>query len=1541
MTRLLAILLFILLAAPVYAQDEAEEEKSYFLSFVERQLSAPNRRISISGINGVLSSEVSVGTITVADRDGVWLRINNAKLVWSRSALLLGRLNINDLSAESVDLIRQPLPDTSLPTPEATGFSVPELPLSVRLDALDIAKMHFGKDVFGLESTIALTGNLSLQSGTLDSDLSIQRLDGPGGKFLLKAAFDNQDQKLAIDINGSEPANGIIANLLNIEGRPAVDLMVKGEGSLDDVTIDLALDTDKTRTLTGALTLQGKDDGRNFDANFSGPIQVLIPPEFREFFGSETTLTANGMVKDAGGMRLDEMVLKNASLKLSASAETSTDGFLNRLRVDGSIADQDGAPVLLPVSGGNTSIKDARIQIAFGDRPDNDWLGHVEINGLNAGQVSSKNIAFQLGGIAENLNIPSERHITFNVTGGVNDIDAETAELAQALGEKISLLISGSWQAGQAVDLQQALIEGNGLNLDLQGKIDQSVFTGDMNARIADLSPYAAVAGRDLAGHIDLKTNGRIEPLTGVFFLNLDGKASSIRTGSAEIDALLAGTTTLSGAIGRNADGLSARQFVLQNPQSKITADGQFASTKADFDFEILLENLAAISDQVSGKFQLSGSAKGDDSLIAVSAKADMSQGTIAEHKLSNAVFDVNAMLNARSKISSILSGQLSGSAFLNGEKIDLGTRFTLADGEKHIENLHLRAGAAMASANFVQNPQGLMTGQIIIDAPDISTIGTLLLAQASGALNGEIKLSDTDGQQNADVNLKAKALKFNDAHIASADIALAAKDLFGVPVVDGAAQAQQLKIGTVEVDSFNAKADAQGSKTNFTASTKLAIGTVANLGGSLEPQGDGYLLSLNNADIEQNQLRAYLVSPATIGVNGTNLTLSDMLIDAGGGQINIKGNIAEQLDLSLAIKDLPMALANIIDPTLGAGGLLQGTAKISGTRDQPDVSFDLRGSGLTAAPLKEQSIAPLDITAQGSSSQDQLNVDARLSGGGGIDATVKGAVPLSNGDLALDVNLTQLPLALLNGAIKNQDFGGNVTGSGRISGKLNNPTASFTLHGSGLANKQLRDNGLAPLTLASAGQYANQALDISSVKIDGPKGLNINASGKVPLNGTGLNVNVTGNAPLELANRILAERGAQASGTVALTASVSGNMNNPQLRGMISTNGAQFIDSETNVRLNNINVMASLDGDRINLRQAQGSLSGGGTISASGTISTNAAADFPANINIKFDEARYADGTLVTATINGGLTIEGPLMRDPMIAGRIDIARAEISVPESMGGAAANINVQHINTPLSVARTLARAHVETRKAGDIPLPSNRPSVPRLNIVVSAPNQIFVRGRGLDAEMGGRLRIQGNLNNLQPVGGFNLIRGRLNILGQRITFDEGQVTMVGDLNPQINFVARTEGNDITVIVTVRGTPDNLDITFSSQPELPQDEVMARLLFNRSMSELSPFQIAQLAAAAAELAGGTNNSLVGSFRKGIGLDNLDIVTDSHGNAAVRGGSYIRDNIYLGVEAGSGGDTKGTINLDITRNLKAKASMGSDGDSSAGIYYEKDY
>src|SRR5690606_15550068 len=119
--------------------------------------------------------------------------------------------------------------------------------------------------------------------------------------------------------------------------------------------------------------------------------------------------------------------------------------------------------------------------------------------------------------------------------------------------------------------------------------------------------------------------------------------------------------------------------------------------------------------------------------------------------------------------------------------------------------------------------------------------------------------------------------------------------------------------------------------------------------------------------------------------------------------------------------------------------------------------------------------------------------------------------------------------------------------------------------------------------------------------------------------------------------------------------------------RATVSMAGAQVVDPESNQWLRDISVSANVDGDTVTISSASAALATGGTINAGGTISLGDG--FPADLRIALNEARYADGNLVVATVNGNLTVTGALARDPLIAGQINVDRAEISVPESLAG--------------------------------------------------------------------------------------------------------------------------------------------------------------------------------------------------------------------------------------------------------------------------------
>ena len=1537
MRRLLVALFTIVLAGMAVTavaqqlQETPEEERSLFLRFVEDQLSGPNRQIRITGIEGVLSSNATIGSITVADNEGVWLRITNAAIVWSRSALVFSqRLQIDTLTAESIEMIRRPVPDASLPTPEASGFSLPELPIAVNLDALEVPRISFGDDVFGLGSEIAVAGRVRLEAGSLDTALTIDRLDGPEGRFQLAATYANETELLDLDLTLSEAADGIVANLLSIEGRPPVALAVRGSGPLADLEVALTLDADGERVLEGATELRRAADGLAFSVDLSGSIQSLVPPQFRDFFGPESMVDASGVVRNEGGLSIERLTINSAALTVLATAETTADGFLRRLSLEASLDDGSPEPVVLPVPGGDTTLRSGALQLSFGETADGRWSGNLAIDDLSTPQFTARDTRLTFGGTATDLDRPAARALTFAIDGTVDGIVATRADVAQALGERLRLGIEGSWEAGQPIDLDRAALDGDALALLLVGEIAEYAFSGEMALRSESLAPFSGMAGRDLSGAIDLSANGTVRPLTGAFDLTIDSAARDLAVGKPAADNLRAGATTIPRRVGRDEPRLTADTLRVGNDRVELTADGTFATGAADFDYALDLSDLALLSPDASGRLTAQGRAAGAQGLITLTTLATVSEGRLAGRRLSEARLAFDGSLQ-----DGALDGTLGGDAFLDGVRAQLSAGLGLANGTRRLSDLVFTAGGATVRGAVEQAATGLFDGQLTVEAADISTAAALFLTDASGAIQATVELARDGERQSATASGSVRGLRVGETALGEAVFDVTAADLFGVPAIDGRINGTALRAGGVDVTRFEATAGATDRQTAFTADATLANGTEAVVAGTLEPEGQGFRLRLERASLGQGVVRARLTEPASLLVAGDTISIDSLVADVGGGRVIARGSIARTLDLGVTVSQLPLSIANLVRPELGLGGTVNAEATISGTRDAPQARFTLAGRNIVATALRQAGQQSIDIDATGSTTGQRLSIEARATSPQGLRARVTGGVPLDGGALALDVTLDAFPLAALNAAAPGQDLAGRIAGTARVSGTVDRPEARFDLNASGVSSAPLRTLGISALEARGTGSFAGDTVTLASLTIGGPQGLSVTASGTIPLSGGGVSVNASGTAPLSLANAILIDRGTQLAGVVQFSGSVSGSLSQPAIRAMLSTTNAQAFDPETNIRLNGINVMASLDGDTVTIRSAGASIAGGGSISASGTIATSDG--LPADLRIALNSARYADGDLVVATVSGNLAVTGALARDPLISGSIAVERAEISVPENLAGGAAALDVRHRNPPRAVQETLRRA----RANDGTPTPSARPSVARLNVSVSAPNRIFVRGRGLDAELGGQITLTGPVTAIQPVGGFQLIRGRLSILGQRITFDEGTVTLVGDLDPFLNFVARSQGSDIVVFINVTGRVSDLDVSFSSQPELPEDEVLARLIFNRGLNELSPLQIAQLAAAAAELAGGGNTSLLGSLRQATGLDDIDVVTDSEGNPAIRAGRYIQDNIYLGVEAGTQGNTRGTINLDITDDLKARGAVGSDGESSLGIFFERDY
>ena len=163
----------------------------------------------------------------------------------------------------------------------------------------------------------------------------------------------------------------------------------------------------------------------------------------------------------------------------------------------------------------------------------------------------------------------------------------------------------------------------------------------------------------------------------------------------------------------------------------------------------------------------------------------------------------------------------------------------------------------------------------------------------------------------------------------------------------------------------------------------------------------------------------------------------------------------------------------------------------------------------------------------------------------------------------------------------------------------------------------------------------------------------------------------------------------------------------------------------------------------------------------------------------------------------------------------------------------------------------------------------------------------------------------------------------------------------GDLIPNLQIVASNDSDGVTSSVVIEGRADEPKVRFTSSPDLPEEEVLAHLLFGQGIANISALQAARLAGAVATLAGRGGDGIVGRLRKGFGLDDLDLATDAQGGTTLRAGKYLSDNLYTEVEVTPDGKSRINLNLDIRPGVTARGSVGTDGDAGIGIYLERDY
>ena len=419
---------------------------------------------------------------------------------------------------------------------------------------------------------------------------------------------------------------------------------------------------------------------------------------------------------------------------------------------------------------------------------------------------------------------------------------------------------------------------------------------------------------------------------------------------------------------------------------------------------------------------------------------------------------------------------------------------------------------------------------------------------------------------------------------------------------------------------------------------------------------------------------------------------------------------------------------------------------------------------------------------------------------------------------------------------------------------------------------------------------------------------------------------------PAEAVWRITRTEIIDLTGPVAMTADVRGTGANPLIEGALMTRDAALESPVTGMRLSHIQSRARFDGSKLVFRQLRGSTPNGGTVEGVGTFDFSLGAGVGIDMKMQANNAELLNRDDIGATVNGPIQIQSD-GNGGVISGDLDVVRSRFA----LGRAAAVAQIPQLQI----------IEKNVRRGQDFDAP-RRAEPWRLDIDADARNRLMVRGMGLSSEWRMDLHIGGSVDQPSIVGTANLVRGTYDFAGRRFDLTEGMLRFDGrtPANPTLDITAEAAVDDLDATIRITGTSENPQISFTSVPALPEDELLSRLLFGSSITQLSAPEALQLASSVASLRGSGGGGLdpINAVRRAAGLDRLRIIPAdpvTGQGTAIAAGKYLTRKIYIELVTDGQGYSATRIEYQITRWLSLLSSISTLGRESATIRASKDY
>ncbi|MDB5358706.1 MAG: rane protein [Rhodospirillales bacterium] len=1422
---------------------------SWLTATLTRTLTDADTKAAVTGVEGAVPFHIRLARLDLADRDGVWLTVENAAIDLDVMALLRGTARVDRIAADHILIARAPLPPTQ-PAPATSNatFKLPQLPVALEVGTLTVPSIDLGPSLLGEPARFTLAGAASLHRGQAGASLSLVRLGPAQGTLTVKLVLD--DKLLDLDLAAIDSSGELLAKLDPDAGRQSLTLALKGRGPLAAWQGRLDGETGGGSRLGADLTL-GLDQGWAASIKGTAEVASLLADQVKPAVGDSV-----GFDIAAAGPAGKPMTLDHADIHLAAGTIAARGWFdPARQTIDASATVAGDLHALEGLAGqpvaGNFQL-DLSLRDAIA-RPAASILFKARAVAAGENGVSDTTAQLDLATGSDDL---------LHVTGGgrFNGIKAAGAPPPDALGDSLDWTIDlTSDRQGGKIQLGKATASGAGIEFDASGKFDGVAADGRLHLAAADLSRFAGLAGMDLGGGATL--DGTVASPDGkAIDAKLTGRFTQLRTGIAEADGLFGPGVTLDAAGGRSATGgFALSDLKLTGADVSLTGKGTFdpATEKLDGKLALSLPRLAALGPAYAGQATITAAATGRPKDPAVILQVDGSGIAAGSRRIDR--LSLTATLASLVQRTVALTAKLTAgtlSATLDGTVAQTGdTAYAVKDLRLVGPGTKLAADVTLDTAT--RRGAGTVTGAV----NDLVVWAPLAGVPLGGAVKFSGKLSGATATLDADI------AKFS----------------------LGAGAADQ----RTTLDHLTAKADLSDIWTKPRGKLALDLTRFATAGASVaqaklmvaSDKAGAFGFTLDGAGIAQKPFQLVSAGTLTLGT-GQDLTLRLTRFD---------GKLAE---LPLTLRR-PLTLARkgsgymLTDLALGVG---QGNLTGSGVADNKTLRLDLDGSNL--------SIGALSALAGQVGTEGTLGLAVHVSGSAAKPAgTITLAVP--NLKLAAATHPDLPPVGL---AVTAALAPGRIDLKGKLDG-LQDQAIGFYGHG--------------PLQIKP---------DLSGVTIP-PDG--------------GIQFKLEGDGRLETLSEILPLGEDRVSGTFTIDLSVGGTVAHPDAGGRLAISNGQYDNDASGMTLRALTVEVNGTQQSFVLKSLAGNDGGHGTIGASGRVDLAAANGPTLDLKAELKSFTAARGDTATAVLSGTAAVTGPLSA-PAVKADITLDRADINIPDQLPPNVAKLDVVRIDS-----------RYPKRDAPQSNVAAAPPFAATLDVDFTSPGQCFIRGRGLDSTWRGKIHVHGTSAAPVVTGNFEVANGTFDILSHSFTIERGVIGFAGTTDPELDLLATAKTADITANITIQGSPSSPSLKLSSTPDLPQDEVLSRVLFGTSVGQISAVQGLQLAAAAGSLATGGGPGVLDRLRNATGLDRLTLNSDNTstssgstngnnskgalGGASVSGGKYVAPGVFLGVDQGAGvGTTKARVEIEVLPRVTVDATVGAGSDStSLGVNYKFDY